>query len=298
MNPSSSLRTLVEPDTPGVDFGFINFTSGNDWLDPDTDRRSPQNERLCPNETEFIDACVLSDVLKLKRLLHTIDGKPSDRVISDKLVPAWSLLTTAIAQKQFAVLELLLKCYPHWDMCTGSIIREAFANPDVRIFKLLHSHSPGIINMELESNRSSPLMEACCFSEDPQIPNYLLNHGADVLEGGFLNLGPLWAAVTGNHSLALIQKMVGLGAIITSSAIQAAIRRQDLLILQYLLDNRIYESHQFQLKLAQETMNPDVVAMIEDRAKRLNRREKRIMAQELNAQRGYREGKSWWQLGR
>ena len=297
MTSSRSSQTAVESGSPHAEIGFVEKACGKDPLH----RNLPQgfHEKHVPrddNEAEMLDACVTGDDQKLQHLLHAINSH-SGPVFDPDLMLAYSLFATAIEQKQCKILNLLLTTYPSLKMFNIGLLRLAFENPDLDIFKLLHARSPDIINMEFELSHSSALMEACV-SSDPTLPNYFLDHGADVNEGGFPGAGPLYIAVTLGQPLSFIKRMITAGARITGRVVLAAIRRQDTSILGLVVDDNPDGFDTLDMIVAQETGNEAIIAMVEDAARKLDNRGKEIMGGEVKAPKKHTGGKHWWQFGK
>ncbi|KAK3169720.1 hypothetical protein OEA41_009104 [Lepraria neglecta] len=297
MISSRSSQTAVESGSTHAEIGFIEKTCGKDPLH----RYLPQgfHEIHVPrddNEVEMLDACVTGDDQKLQHLLHAVDSH-SDPLFDPDLTLAYSLFATAIQQKQCKILNLLLTTYPSLKMLNIGLLRLAFENPDLDIFKLLHARSPDIINMEFELRHTSALMEACV-SSDPTLPNYFLDHGADLNEGGFPGAGPLYTAVTLGQPLWLIKRMITAGARITGIVVLAAIRRQDTSILGLVVDDNPDGFDKLDMMTAQETGNESIIAMVEDAARKLDNREKKIKGGKVKAPKKHTSGKHWWQFGK
>lgn len=141
-----------------------------------------------------------------------------------------------------------------------------------RRVKLIHSHYPGIVNEEF-TRYSNALMEACV-GGDPLIPNFLIDHGADVNEGGFPGRGPLYAAVTHRRPLELVKKMVQGGAWISGSTLDAAIHQRQHHALEFLIDRYQYGSQESFLPDARKTNDQIVIEIVEKREKRLKPKDK------------------------
>lgn len=263
--------------------------------DQDTHKEQPDEQRVYPNEAKLIAACASGDVCTLRQLLHLFDEKQTDSAVPDDLLPAWTMILTAVEQKQTAIIEILLSTYPQWNMCNPTLLRQAFANPDLKTFELLHSHNPSISNMEFQSSNSTALMESCT-GGNPLIPNYLLDHGADVNDGGFPGQGPLYAAVCKRQPVTLVKKMVDLGAIITPAVLQAAIYQQQVSSLEFLLKVGSYDPTNLYVQVARETKNEQIIALMETRAKNLTKAERRLEADRARVKKAESGSRKWWQV--
>ena len=246
------------------------------------------------NDSEAVNAYETGDVHTLQRVLRLVDDDGKSLVNRD-LIPETSLLATAIAHRNDKVVEFLLPRYPSWVVRQTGILRIAFANPDLPTFRLLHSRSPDIINMQFEQSNSSALMEACATS-DPTLPNYFLDNGADVSKGGYPEAGALYEAVIQGQPLSLVRRMVDLGAKITGHVVLAAISRQDTSVLGFILDGCFYDCHDLNMKIARQTNNEKIVGMVEHRALNLSKKERRIMAEDEGEPEIPTGGKYRWQL--
>jgi len=129
-----------------------------DSVDSQKDQHTQKEQRVYPNEAELIAACVSDDVSKLRQLLHSVDERQTESTVPEDHLPAWTMIITAVERKQSAIIEFLLSTYPKWNMCNPSMLRQAFANPHLKTFQLLHSHNPTISNMEFQSSNSTALM--------------------------------------------------------------------------------------------------------------------------------------------
>lgn len=242
----------------------------------------------------MIEACASGEVYRLKELLGITNGKPGVSRIEPYWLPSWEMLHRSIEQKQTGTLELLLITYPKWYRCSVSVLRTATQNPDLHVFKLLHSHFPAMINMHFD-HICTALTEAC-EGGNPLIPNYLIDNGSDLNEGGLPGWGPLHSAVSQKQSSELVKKMVEYGAQITGCTLLAAIRRQQLEILDFLLNRYSYSAHESYLEAAQNTNNIEVIAIVEKREKKLKTGNKRLAEDETMAERRWRGVSRIWQF--
>jgi len=263
--------------------------------DQHTQKEQPDEQGIYLNEAELIAACASGDLCRLRQLLHLVDENQTDSAVPEDLLPAWMMIFTAVERKHTGILELLLSTYPKWNMYNPIMLRQLFANPDLKTFQLLHSHNPSIINMEFQSSKSTALMESCV-GGNPLIPNYLLDHGADVNDGGFPGRGPLHAAVSQMQPVALVKKMVDLGAIITPTVLYAAIQQQQVCSLELLLKFGTYDPSKSYLKMARETKNEKITALVETRAKNLTKAERRLEAERASFKKAASGSKKWWRV--
>lgn len=292
-----SSETAAEASLPATDYNFIHFTSDPrlEGLATSGHSHTRDEPSLCEEEMDTVNACAAGDIRRLKEVLYTLDKLGDKRATESNTLPLRQMLTVAIEHKQATVVESLLNAYPQLEMCDVNLLRAAFENPHLPTFKLLHSCSPDIINMEFHVSNSTALVESLV-SPDPSIPNYMLDHGALVNEGGYHSLGALEAAVLRKQPLELIEKMVDLGAIIKKTALRFAVGRQDTRILKLLLDHGPYD--QSALTCAHETRNEAVIALVEKRAKNLTKREKRQEANRIKSEQKDHGYIKWWQFWR
>ena len=288
-----ALKIGTDPEPKRTSYDFIDFRCGSPWLDPDP---PPYEPPTCNESPQLIDACASGDVCRLKTLLPTINKECDLSVIDESRLPITQMFITAVAQKRHVILEFLLDSFSQWYARSPGVLRTAFENPDLSVFKLLHSRYPFIVNEAFDCSNSSALMEACA-GGDPLIPHYLIDNGADVNEGGFPGCGPLYAAVSQKQPLDLVEKMVESGAEITGSTLLVAFRRQDPAILEFLLNRASGRNQSEYLGWAQKTNNPEIVAIAEQREKNLGKKDTGNK-NSIMTEKGGLEGKRWWQFCR
>ncbi|KAL8726755.1 MAG: hypothetical protein Q9181_005934 [Wetmoreana brouardii] len=210
---------------------------------------SPNDEKTMrygsqSNQQAMIEACESGNFSGLQQLLQACDVKERSAPVAPKYgepepppsapPPTWKLITAAVRHARPSILALLLKTYPTVDLHRQSILDAALANPHLETFKLLHAHSPSIVNYEFESLNTSLLMESCR-GGNPLLPNYLLDNGADPNEGGFPGAGPLFYAVQFDQPIEVVKKMVDRGAVVTKAVWKEANRKQGILVSDFLL---------------------------------------------------------------
>ncbi len=229
------------------------------------------------NQKAMIEACESGDVPGLQQLLQTCHVRDGDAPVDPKYgepdppqsapPPTWKLITAAVGHGQSPIVALLLKTYPTVDLNRQSILEAALAKPHLETFKLLHAHSPSIIDYGFDSQNTSLLMETCRGGH-PLLPNYLLDNGADPNEGGFPGAGPLFYAVKFEQPLSIIVKMVDRGALVTNAVLTEAIRKQRTTILEFLLKRGGLKDPQRALESAHETGNKEIISLIEGKAEK------------------------------
>ena len=229
------------------------------------------------NQKAMFEACESGDVPGLQQLLRACHVRDGDAPVDPKYgepdppqsapPPTWKLLTAAIGHGQFPIVTLLLKTYPTVDLNRQSILEATLAKPHLETFKLLHAHSPSIIDFEFDSQNTSLLMETCRGGH-PMLPNYLLDNGADPNEGGFPGVGPLFYAVKFEQPLKIIVKMVDRGALVTNAVLTEAIRKQRTTIIEFLLKRGGLKDSQRALESAHETGNKEIITLIAGQAEK------------------------------
>ena len=225
----------------------------------------------------MIEACESGNAPRLQQLLQACDVRDGDAPVDPKYnepdppqsaPPAtWKLITAAVGHGQSPIVALILKTYPTVTLNRQSILEAALAKPHLETFKLLHAHSPSIVDYGFDSLNTSLLMEACR-SGDTLLPNYLLDNGADPNEGGFPGAGPLFYAVKFEQPLEIIVKMVDRGASVTNVVLKEAIRKQRTAILEFLLKQVGLRDPQRAFEWAHETGNKEIITLIQGQAKR------------------------------
>ena len=220
----------------------------------------------------MIEACESGDVSSLQNFLEACHVRAGDAPVDPKYgepdppqsspPPTWKLITAAVGHGQSSIVALILKTYPAVDLNRQSILEAAIAKPHLDTFKLLHAHSPSLVEYEFDSQNSSLLMEACR-GGSPLLPNYLLDNGADPNEGGFPGAGPLFYAVQFEQPLSIIVKMVDRGALVTNAVLTEAIRKQQAPILEFLLMRGGLKDRQGALESARETGDKEITALVE-----------------------------------
>ncbi len=253
-------------------YDFINFRCGSPSFDPTPPRPPPYEWPRCQNSPQLIEACAAGNLSSLEEMLFVTNEKGDVSVIDPDPKTSLEMISKAIEQKQSGILALLLQTYPQWDIRYMGNIGMAFSNQDLSMVKLIHSHYPGIVNEEF-TRYSNALMEACV-GGDPLIPKFLIDHGADVNEGGFPGRGPLYAAVTHHQPLELVKKMVQGGAWISGSTLDAAIHQRQHHDLEFLIDRYQYGSQESFLPDARKTNDQIVIEIVEKREKRLKPKDK------------------------
>ena len=238
-------------------------------------------ENLQPKSSDIqqamIEACESGNVPDLQQLLQACgirDGSPpvdpkygEPDPLPSAPPPTWKLITAAVGHGQCSIVALILKTYPTVDLNRQSILEAALSKPHLETFKLLHAHSPSIVNYEFDALNTSLLMEACR-GGNPLLPNYLLDNGADPNEGGFPGAGPLFYAVKFEQPLEIIVKMVDRGATVTNAVVNEVIQKQRTATLEFLLKRSGLKDPQRALDCAHETGNKEIITLIQGQAEK------------------------------
>lgn len=225
----------------------------------------------------MIEACESGNVPKLQQLLRACEIKDGSPPVDPKYgepdplpsapPPTWKLVAAAVGHGQSSIVALVLKTYPTVDLNRQSILEAALSKPHLETFKLLHAHSPSIVNYEFDSLNTSLLMEACR-GGNPLLPNYLLDSGADPNEGGFPGAGPLLYAVKFEQPLEIVVKMVDRGALVTNAVLNEVIQKQRTATLEFLLKRSGLKDPQRSLDWAHEKGNKEIIALIQGQAEK------------------------------
>lgn len=130
-------------------------------------------------------------------------------------------------------------------------------------------------------------------SADPEL---LIGSWSRRYDGGFPGQGPLYAAVSQMQPVTIVKKMVELGAIITSAVLRAAVRRQQVSSLEFLLKVGSSVSTNLYLEEARETRNEQIIALIETRARFLQKGERKLDTKRIRANMAKICSKTWWHI--
>ncbi len=254
-------------------------------------------EEPTPREGELLEACACGDLASLQHFFSTTPLPNRDEPSWDPYHPnVFRMLITAIARKQALIVAYLLERDPSIKATAITILDTAFDHPDLETFKLLHAHSPEIVNQEWQYIFTT-LGEACACG-DPALPAYLLDNGADPSQGGPPGGGPLYSALVGAQPLELIKRLVEHGAIVSFSVQYRAIDDQRLDVLQFILDRGPYDPWGNLLKKAHKSRNPEIIAMVKKRGRNLTKADKWQRAEKKRWQRNHDTDKKSWQFWR
>lgn len=158
-------------------------------------------EHIPIHQQEMMTACGNGDVSGLQALFNVVGvvrgQTPSQRgvdVIHRSGPPATSdMLHTAVTNNQPETLRLLLQIYPSVNVSTDTLLGSEFANPDLPTLKVLHSHDPSIVNLEMGEKGLGTLLEDYCHNDNLQRAEYLLENGASPNGTGPPSIkSPLW----------------------------------------------------------------------------------------------------------
>lgn len=267
-------------------------------------------EQLQPmqNQNAMLDACEAGDISKLQQLFKATGVRHGDAafepfcgepVPANGPPPTATMVAAAVAHQQPAIVACLLATYRNVHLDRNSILEAVLSNPHLPTLEVLHSHTSSIVNFVFEETHTTLLMEACRTS-DPYLPSCLLRLGADPSEVDLAGTGPLLYAVRYLQPFDIITTMVEHGAFVTTGVIEAAIVRQNLEILTFLLDRGRLERAKNTLEQAENTGNKRIAALVWERSKKgekspLKRRKKKGASTFEYEPRGAEP--KWWQLG-
>ena len=225
----------------------------------------------------MIEACESGDVPRLPKLLQSCNVKEGYSPVEPKYgepdpppsdPPAtWKMVSSAVLHGHSSILALILKTYPAVKLDRQIILEAALSNPQLETFKLLHAHSPTIVDYEFDSLNTSLLMEACR-NGDPLLPAYLLDKGADANEGGFPGRGPLFYAVTFEQPLDVIVKMLDRGAIVTNAVVNSAIEKQRYDLIELLLQRGRLKDLKVAIENAHKAGDKEIIALSQEQLKK------------------------------
>ncbi|KAL6714760.1 hypothetical protein ACLMJK_008185 [Lecanora helva] len=230
------------------------------------------------------------DVDEMERQMQAITVDDND-VFDPDLMLASHLFNTAIHRKHCKMLDILLREYPSLQMSHISILEQAFQNPDLDIFKLLHARSPQIINMHWNWPLST--MTEACRGANPAIPEYLMDN-----VGRFSTTDPLRNAVTNGQPAWLIQRLIHAGAPVRPGIILDAIKRADEDILRLVVNRNPGGWSKENLKAARATGNKAIVSMVETAAKSWNEKYRLRPGGKIEIRGKRVPRKHWWQCGK
>ena len=161
----------------------------------------------------------------------------------------------------------------------ADMLEQAFANPNLEVFQLLHAHSPSITNYVWFMDLHSTLLESLTLGGgDPMIPNFLLDHDADPNSTRENMLSRYWnalfASIQHGHPFEFVEKLLDHGADITGAVLPEAIKRGDIPIIELVLQRTTQIDAKRNRKAAKKTNNRGIIALVGHRAKTLTSAEK------------------------
>lgn len=303
MSSSRSSQTAVESDSSQTEVDFHEEPNIERRLHVYLPQGSHQKQtRRDGQEGELLKACTTRSHQKLRDLLDFANsGRHS--VYDSDLMLTKTLFVIAIERKDCEGVHILLSAYPSLSMRSIDLLRSAFANPDLEIFKLLYDRSPEIINMGFDDHFISTAFWEACSSSDPTIPNFFLDHGVDAREGGFAGMGPLYKAMEWGQPSWLIKRMVAARADVSSGVISIAIKRNDPYLLSLVVDRQPDGWDVSDMRDARATGNEAIIAMVEDAmtkdaARRSRWKERQEALARAKAPKARGSGNRWWRLGK
>ncbi len=242
----------------------------------------------------MMKSCETGNVSKLQDLFDAAGVTRGDNATERGVDPIYrsgppatsDIVYMAVRHNQPAILKLLFKICPSAVVSNDALLGSEFANPDLPTLKVLHSHDPSIVNHEIGEKGLDTLLEDYCRSGDPQLPEYLLDNGANLNGTGPPSpTSPLLIAVSSDQPLSLISKMIQCGAHVDKFDVMYAMREQRTDIMGMLLSECHWEAYgipkenlESALQDAHRTKNRDIISLME------------------NCMKNETEKKKWWQI--
>jgi hypothetical protein len=272
-----------------------------------------EEEPLPAHKKAMLEACESGDISELQKLFQAHNVKLGDLPVyleSNGGPPStWKMISLAVAQKHHSTVAYLLSTYPIIDLWNEAIIQAILDNPSIKTFKLLHSHSPRIIDFEFDPMRTI-LTEACrggapswdfpASSETLPLIHYLLDNGADPNIGSFVGGGALLVALRFSRPLEIIKKIVRRGGFIGGLVISEAMHRNRLDALEFFferdkLDSQLTDQKFFEK--AHETGKKEIIALVEGYVSKRQRQQKKgIKGMGTVGEKMVSQKKRWWQF--
>ncbi|KAI4121452.1 MAG: hypothetical protein LQ338_006350 [Usnochroma carphineum] len=141
------------------------------------------------HQEQMFEACDTGHVGELRHLRDAAGvekGDPPVKPTRDSPVlasgPAATLplLAHAVARSQPDIVALLLETFPTASVSMDEILSAAFVHPHLGTFKLLYERDNTIVDHEFEeSTYGEAALMVACQGDEPDIPDFLLEKGAD-----------------------------------------------------------------------------------------------------------------------
>jgi hypothetical protein len=252
------------------------------------------NEDIPNHQLEIMEACETGRVSVLQSLLDATGVEMGDNAsqrtldhISPSGAPAAiDMIYSAVTHNQHNVLRLLLDYYPSANVSQVGLLVSEGANPDLSTLKVLHSHDPSIVNYALDEKGLEILLEHYCRSGKHELPEYLLDNGADPNGAGHPSLmNPLKIAIMSDQPPSLISKLIQRGAYVDTIHVMYAMRHQRTDITAMLRRKCQWN--------ADETPNESLDTALEDA---YLTKDKEMISLIKNYMDGGRVKKQWWRI--
>ncbi|KAI4110117.1 MAG: hypothetical protein L6R37_000010 [Teloschistes peruensis] len=229
---------------------------------------------------EILEACAAGNADRVRQFVSDSNAdRGGDWIYHAEHPSLQELMAVALYHRKAAIVEYLLRTFPkiRIDLHDFSLLKIALHYPDLETFRVVYSHDPGVADCEAMSGTGNTLIESCR-SDDPTIPNLLLDRGVDLTEAGILRNGCLGDAIQYGQPLDLIIKIVKCGGRIKENETRIAANYGRIDVLKYLLSNGPHDIRGGLLKVAHGTGNKEIISLVEGRAQNLTKREKKKLS--------------------
>ena len=206
------------------------------------------------HKKEMLQACWAGDLSWLQQLYQTLNIQPEAKL--DWMEKAhmshtvFELFMTTIIHEHVPILCYLLTMHPQMELDYEKVARAIVDHPNLEIMKIIHAHHPNIVNLEFNTIETF-LTEACCGGQrhkpytNMTVPlvHYLLDHGADPIEGCFAGCGALYPALESSLPLEIIVKMVQKGGVVNRPVLTMAMKKKRLDALEFFVQKAGFSCH-------------------------------------------------------
>ncbi|CAI7580886.1 unnamed protein product [Penicillium pancosmium] len=246
------------------------------------------------NKHALLNACTTGNLETLQSHFLSQNIQPGSKVLwretDQSPPPTWTLLTAAINHDQATVVSYLLSIYTVGDISCEQIASAIIHHPNLEIMQFLYSHSPDIVNLEMDPHRTF-LTEACrgpqgSVSSDSKqesallLLHFLLDHGADPREGGLGASGALLPALESAQPLEIIEKILRMER---ADALRSFFGKG--------LFSSVLSSGKM-LEIARESKDAEMISLVEEGCLEM---EKSQQGTDVNTETG--RSKRWWKFG-
>lgn len=235
----------------------------------------------------MLSCCETGEIVRLKQLFEAAGVRAGDSEVhvrwitrpnvfedvpADGPPPTLKLLQRAIEYKRPQILQFLYHTYPTFEFDSRLVLDAAFRSPDLSTFEAMHSMCPGIINHQGTQHPDTSLTMALKLNDDPLLPFYLLEHGADPNIGGFGDIGALQCAVERSHHLDLISKIVEAGGRLKPITVVSAVNKHNAGLVDFFVNRCACVDRDkmlaWSLREAHESEDERLIAILEERIKK------------------------------